>query len=82
MPDTWERAVMITWEKGLVIKTEYDKPNDPPSRDCTMVMVVKRPMDEPRIHRAFPAGLEDLEVYRQEVVEGVHDHWINPEEGK
>ena len=73
---------MITWEKGLVIKTEYDKPNDPPSRDCTMVMVVKRPMDEPRIHRAFPAGLEDLEVYRQEVVEGVHDHWINPEEGK
>lgn len=26
--------------------------------------------------------MEDLEKYRQEVVEGVHDHWINPEEKK
>jgi len=31
-----------------------------------------------RIHRAFPGGLEDLEIYRQEVVDGVHDHWIAP----
>lgn len=82
LPQAWEKAVIATWQKGLAIKTEYDKPNDPPSRDCTMVMVVNKPMDEPRIHRAFPAGLEDLEVYRQEVVNGVHDHWIKPEEGK
>jgi len=47
-----------------------------------MVMVVDEPMTEPRIHRAFPGGLEDLEVYRQEVVDGIHDHWIKPEEGK
>jgi len=39
-------------------------------------------MSEPRIHRAFPGGLEDLEIYRQEVVDGIHDHWIKPEEGK
>lgn len=82
LPEAWEKAVIATWEKGLPIKTEYDKPNDLPSRDCTMVMVVHKPMDEPRIHRAFPAGLEDLEIYRQEVVDGVHDHWIKPEEGK
>jgi len=47
-----------------------------------MMMVVEEPFAEPRIHRAFPGGLEDLEVYRQEVVKGVHDHWIAPEEGK
>lgn len=82
LPEAWEKAVIATWQNGLAIKTEYDKPNDPPSKDCTMVMVARRPMDEPRIHRAFPGGLEDLEVYRQEVVDGVHDHWINPEEGK
>ena len=82
LPEAWEKAVVAAWQKGLAIKTEYDKPNDPASRDCTMIMVVKRPMDEPRIHRAFPGGLEDLEVYRQEVVDGVHDHWINPDEGK
>ena len=82
LPEAWEKAVMATWEDGLDIKTEYDKQDDPMSKDCTMIMVVSEPMREPRIHRAFPGGLEDLEVYRQEVVFGIHDHWIKPEEGK
>ena len=82
LPEAWEKAVMSTWSDGLDIKTEYDKPGDPMSKDCTMIMVVNDPMKEPRIHRAFPGGLEDLEVYRQEVVLGIQDHWIKPEEGK
>jgi thymidylate synthase len=82
LPEAWEKAVLACWKQGIAIKTEYDKPEDPPSRDCTMVMVCHDPFQEPRIHRSFPAGLEDLEVYRQEVVNGVHDHWIKPEEGK
>lgn len=80
--ETWEKAVIETWNNGIDIKTEYDRPEDPPSKDCTMIMVIHQPLSEPRIHRAFPAGLEDLEIYRQEVVDGVHDHWINPKEGK
>jgi thymidylate synthase len=82
LPEAWEKAVLACWEKGASIRTEYDKPGDPPSRDCTMMWVAEQPFLEPRLHRAFPGGLEDLEVYRQEVVEGVHDHWIAPEEGK
>lgn len=82
LPEAWEKAVVATWEDGLSIKTEYDKPGDPMSKDCTMILVVNDPFKEPRIHRAFPGGLEDLEVYRQEVVSGIHDHWIKPEEGK
>lgn len=82
LPEAWEKAVIATWNDGLSIKTEYDKPGDPSSKDCTMIMAVDEPMSEPRIHRAFPGGLEDLEVYRQEVVLGIHDHWIKPEEGK
>jgi thymidylate synthase len=82
LPEAWERAVLECWHKGVTVRTEYDKPGDPPSRDSTMTWVVEDPFAEPRIHRAFPGGLEDLEVYRQEVVEGVHDHWIAPEEGK
>jgi len=82
LPEVWEKAVIETWDKGLNIKTEYDKKDDPPSKDCTMIMVVNEPMGEPRIHRAFPGSLEDLEIYRQEVVMGIHDHWINPDEGK
>ncbi len=82
LPEAWEKAVLACWEKGVPIVTEYDRPGDPPSKDCTMMWAVQAPFLEPRIHRAFPGGLEDLEIYRQEVVEGVHDHWIAPEEGK
>lgn len=82
LPAAWERAVIRTWQEGASIKTEYDKPQDPPSRDATTIMVVRHPFKEPRIHRAFPGGLGDLEVYRQEVVDGIHDHWIAPHEGK
>jgi thymidylate synthase len=82
LPEAWEKAVLACWHQGVPIRTEYDRPGDPPSRDCTMLWTVEDPFAEPRIHRAFPGGLEDLEVYRQEVVEGVHDHWICPEEGK
>lgn len=82
VPEVWEKAVIATWSEGVDIRTEFDKRGDPPSRDCTMIMEVAEPLAEPRIHRAFPGGLEDLEIYRQEVINGVHDHWIKPEEGK
>lgn len=82
IPEVWEKAVIEVWKNGVDIKTEYDKKEDPPSKDATVIMVVHEPMSEPRIHRAFPGGLGDLEIYRQEVVDGIHDHWIKPEEGK
>ncbi len=82
LPAAWEEAVVRTWEEGAAIATQYDQPGDPPSRDVTAVIVVRKPLDDPRIHRAMPGGLEDLEVYRQEVVFGIHDHWIDPAAGK
>ncbi len=82
LPAAWEQAVVQTWEHGASIPTQYDQPDDPPSRDATAVIVVRKPLDDPRIHRALPGGLEDLEVYRQEVIEGIHDHWIDPAAGK
>lgn len=82
LPEAWEKSVIKLWEDGVEVKTEYDKPEDPAGKDCTMVMEVETPFEEPRIHLAFPGGIEDLEKYRQEVLNGVHDHWIKPEEGK
>jgi len=78
LPDAWEKSVLEVWNKGISIKTEYDKPNDPPSKDCTMMIEIDEPLGEPRIHMALPCRLEDLEKYRLEVVEGVHDDWIAP----
>jgi thymidylate synthase len=82
LPEAWEEAVVRCWNEGERIRTEYDKPDDPESRDCSILIVVNDPCREPRIHRAFPGSLDDLEIYRQEVVLGIHDHWVAPEEGK
>jgi thymidylate synthase len=81
VPEAWEKAVIATWEKGVDVRTEYDKKGDPPSKDCTMIIEIEEPMSEPRIHRAFPGGLEDLEVYRQEVIDGIHDYRVKPVDG-
>ncbi|MCS7181174.1 MAG: thymidylate synthase, partial [bacterium] len=76
------KSLVELWMNGIHIKTEYDKEKCPPSKDCMMIMVIKEPFSEPRIHLAFPGGIEDLEKYRQEIVYGIHDHWINPKEKK
>ena len=82
LPEAWEKAVLAVWDKGLEVKTQYDKPEDPPSKDATVMITVTDPFREPRIHKNFPGGPEELEAYRQEVVGGIHDHWIDPAAGK
>lgn len=82
LPEAWEKAVLAVWDQGLQVKTQYDKPDDPPSRDATVMIAVSNPFNEPRIHKNFPGGPEELEAYRQEVVHGIHDHWIDPAAGK
>ena len=82
LPAAGEKAVVRCWEEGDRARTEYDKAGDPESRDCTAMIVARNPFAEPRIHRAFPGSLEDLEVYRQEVALGIHDHWVDPAAGK
>jgi thymidylate synthase len=82
LPEAWEKAVLAVWDNGLDVKTQYDKPEDPPSKDATVIVTVKEPFSEPRIHKNFPGGPEELESYRQEVVDGIHDHWIDAASGK
>ncbi len=82
LPEAWEKAVLAVWDNGLEIKTQYDKSEDPPSKDATVIITVTNPLGEPRIHRNFPGGPAELEAYRQEVVNGIHDHWIDPAAGK
>ncbi|MGB9759186.1 MAG: thymidylate synthase [Thermoproteota archaeon] len=80
--EAWEKSLVELWKNGIRIRTEYDKPNDPPSIDATMIIVVPEPLSEPRIHLSIPASFKDLWKYRREVVDGVHDHWIDPKSGK
>jgi len=84
LPHAFEQALLAVWMYGIEIRTEYDRkyPDggyvDPPSRDATVTIAVGDPFAEPRIHKNIPAGPEELEIYRQEVLNGVHDHWVDP----
>ena len=71
---TFEKALIALHEQGLPFQTQYDKPGDPPSLDCTMNATVLEPLAEPMIHMAFPGGIEDLREYVMEV-QGLKDHW-------
>ena len=82
LPEAWEKAILAVWDNGLEVKTQYDRPEDPPSKDATVIITVTDPLGEPRIHKNFPGGPAELEAYRQEVVNGIHDHWIDPAAGK
>ncbi|MCK4887822.1 MAG: hypothetical protein KAS96_10575, partial [Planctomycetes bacterium] len=82
LPEAWEKAVIAVWDDGLEIRTQYDKPEDPPSKDATVMVAIENPFAEPRIHKNFPGGPAELEAYRQEVIGGIHDHWIDPAAGK
>lgn len=76
LPEAWEKSLISLNEKGCSIKTEYDKPEDPPSKDCSMTIVVEDPLAEPMIHMDMPGGLEELQEYVLEVTEGIKDHLI------
>jgi thymidylate synthase len=72
----WEKSVVGVYRHGCDMRTEYDKPDDPPSKDSTMTIVVHDPLAEPMIHKSLPCGLEDLQEYVLEVLDGIKDHCI------
>ena len=76
LASAWEQSLVSVYRHGCDIKTEYDKRGDPPSKDCTMTIVVHDPLSEPMIHKAFPGGLEDLQEYVLEVLDGIKDHCV------
>ncbi|RKX45385.1 MAG: hypothetical protein DRP64_04830 [Verrucomicrobia bacterium] len=71
----YEKALVALYEKGTRFETQYDKPGDPLSMDCTLNLTVLNPMAEPMIHKAFPGGIEDLKEYVMEL-KGFKDHWV------
>lgn len=72
----WENSLVALFQGGCTVKTQYDKPNDLPSKDATMLVTIHRPLSEPMIHRDFPGGFEELQEYVMEVCEGIKDHCV------
>ena len=80
IPRAYEKAIKEVWEKGVSVQTEYDRPEDPPSKDATVIITVREPFNQPRFHRSFADGLGGLAEYVMEVVHGAHDYWVKPME--
>lgn len=79
LPEAWETAFLATLEFGSSMPTEYDQSIDPESKAATVMITVADPLIEPRIHKCLPVGLDELYVYTQEVVAGVHDQRVGEE---
>ena len=72
----WEESLILLHRCGCDMKTQYDKADDPPSKDATMLIAITDPLKEPMIHKDFPGGPEDLQEYVMEVCEGIKDHLV------
>ena len=72
----WEESLIALYRRGCDVKTQYDKPGDPASKDATMIITIGDPLREPMIHKDFPGGPEDLQEYVMEVCEGIKDHLV------
>jgi len=72
----WENSLIALHEQGCSLRTEYDKPEDPPSRDATMLITITDPLNEPMIHKDFPGGPLELQEYVMEVCDGIKDHLV------
>lgn len=75
LAQAYEKALIALFEHGIQFRTQYDKPGDPPSLDCTLNMTILDPLADPMIHKGFPGGIEDLREYVMEV-QGAKDHWV------
>lgn len=71
----FEKALVELYHRGTSFKTQYDKPGDPESLDCTLNLTIEEPESEPMIHMAFPAGIEQLKEYVMEL-KGDKDSWV------
>ena len=66
---TYEAALVKLYKEGTRFKTQYDKPGDPLSLDCTLNATVLNPELDPMIHQAFPGGIDELKEYVMELKE-------------
>ena len=60
LAESYEKALINLYNNGTRFKTQYDKPGDPLSIDCTANITILEPETDPMIHMAFPGGIEEL----------------------
>ncbi len=69
LPEVWERAVVEVYKRGVLIDSEYGQK----CKEATAVLIVRKPLEEPRVHVAGILDFKSLFEYIDEVLEGISD---------
>ena len=86
LAEAWEKAVLRVWRQGVKKLTQYvltggRKPAYQKSRAATALIVVSKPLKEPRIHAGDTIGQQSIRSgYIDEILDGTKDFYV--EKGK
>lgn len=69
LPKAWELSVKETWEKGVLIDSEWNKK----CKEVTAIIRINKPLAEPRIHLAGIMDFKSLFTYVDEILKGIND---------
>ena len=73
LPEAYHKSLSALNEYGEITECpDYDQKQ----KECSMTIFVEEPLTEPMISRLFIGGHEELEQYRQEVLDGILDFRI------
>uniref|UniRef100_A0A7C4R7W0 Thymidylate synthase/dCMP hydroxymethylase domain-containing protein n=1 Tax=candidate division CPR3 bacterium TaxID=2268181 RepID=A0A7C4R7W0_UNCC3 len=76
--EAWQKAFLEVYEKGVRVATpKHQEGVTPLGWDAAVLVEVTDPLSQPRFHKAAVPGLfDDLEIYRLEVIYGIHNFWV------
>lgn len=74
--EAWISALTQVLYDGDDIKTEYDNPDDPPSKDATVMIEVSKPMSKPITRRDKPIKIRSKKGNSYEVYGNMADTYL------
>jgi len=73
LTDAYHKSILALYYEGEISNCpDYNQLQ----KECSMTIVVEKPLTEPMISKLFIGGHSDLEQYRQEVIDGILDFKI------
>ncbi len=77
LPEVWEKSLCLLWKEGVTyLKESYKfEKKEHRIKECSMRIVVKCPLDQPRFHLEWGRP-KDFDEYSEDVIFGNKDHFI------
>lgn len=77
LPEVWEASIVRLWNEGIDSSKETYKVEEEKDtiREASMLMVVKKPFEQPMVHMGYE-GLMSLNEYVDDVIKGTKDYLI------